>query len=91
MERYGFHHKFHKKIERGNIIYLVCTKHGYKNEKCKGKTKFDRKTGKVFIYIKCINYKNLHTTITYEEFKNYYINLNYYTIILKYSKNNINI
>ena len=59
---------FTKKIERGNIIYLVCTKRGNKNEKCKGKAKFDRKTGKVVIYNKCVNDKNLHTTINYEEF-----------------------
>ena len=45
---------FTKKIERGNIIYLICTKHGNKNEKLKGKTKFDGKTGKVIIYFKSI-------------------------------------
>ena len=62
---------FTKKIERGNIKYLVCTKHGNKNEKFKGKTKFDHKTGKVIIYNKYINDKYLHTKITYEDIKKY--------------------
>lgn len=47
----------------------MCTKRGNKSNICKGKAKYDRKTGEIIIYNLCKNDKNLHVKMDYEEFK----------------------
>ena len=59
-----------KKSEYGNLIYLVCTKRGVNGKDCKGKAKFDRKTGKIAIYERINNDKNNHNKIKFEDFVN---------------------
>ena len=66
---------YKKKSESKNLVYLVCSKRGYNNDKCKGKAKFNRKDGTVTIYEKCINEEGNHDNIDFEAFyKNYQIN-----------------
>ena len=62
---------FTKKYEQGNIIYLVCNKRGYNSKKFQGKLKYNKETGKVFIYSKCINNNN-HLLLNYDKFREFY-------------------
>lgn len=61
-------------------LYLVCNKRGSLNGKCQGKAKYIKKSGLLIIYEKCINTKNNHSSITYENFKEMYYNNNFSNI-----------
>lgn len=71
---------FNRKSESGNLVYLVCSKRGYDGKACKGKAKFDRNKGIVYIYDKCDNNKNNHNIIDYEYFREMYNQDNYKNI-----------
>ena len=71
---------YKKKSESKNIVYLVCSKRGYNNEKCKGKAKLNRKDGKLIMYEKCNNEDGSHDNIDFEKFFQMNKNNNYNNI-----------
>ena len=80
MERWGFYYPIHKKKESAKTIYLVCSKRGINSKICPEKAKFDKSTGRVDIYKKCINKNNNHNSIDLEEFKKIYLSKNFNNI-----------
>ena len=72
--------KFTKKSQTANNVYLTCSKRGVNNQKCRGKGKYNIKTGILQIYEKCVNDKDLHTTMSLENFYDFYKQNNYENI-----------
>ena len=72
-----------KKKESSNTVFLVCNKRGNKSHNCPGKARYNKITGKVEIYEKCININNSHNSITLEKFKEMYIINNFGNIDFK--------
>ena len=71
---------YKKKSESKNLVYLVCSKRGYNNDKCKGKAKFSRNNGKVIIYEKCNNEDGSHHNINFDYFYELYQSNSYKNI-----------
>ena len=76
MERSKFFNDFYKKTESKNTIYLVCNKRGYSSNICPGKAKFNKDTGELSIYEKCINNNN-HNKVDYKEFRIFFNSKNF--------------
>ena len=72
--------KFTKKSQTANNVYLTCSKRGINNQKCRRKAKYNIKTGILQIYEKCVNDKDLHTTMSLENFYDFYKQNNYENI-----------
>ena len=76
-EEMEFITEFNKKYEKGNIVYLACSKRGTNSDTCKGKAKYNKKSGLVQIYEYCTNNINLHYNLNFDEFKEMYNKNNY--------------
>ena len=76
----NFQTTYTKKNEYGNLIYLVCSKRGYSSNICPGKAKYNKETGKLIIYEKCINNKNNHNLLDINLFRNHFKNNEYKNI-----------
>lgn len=55
--------EFTRKKESNKWVYLVCTKRGSKKNPCPGKAKFEKETGVIYVYEKCINTNNTHNQL----------------------------
>ena len=69
-----------QKKESAKTIYLVCSKRWINSKICPWKAKFDKSTGRVDNYKKCINKNNNHNTIDLEEFKKINLSKNFNNI-----------
>lgn len=65
-----------KKEIQKNFIYLTCTKRGNNGQKCHGKAKFEKSTGKIIIYEKCDHSNNNHYLIEYDNLQNFFMQMN---------------
>ena len=74
---------FNKKYEKGNIVYLVCSKRGTNSDKWRGKAKYYKKTGEIIIYNKCTNDPIIHNTIDINKFEQLYHDDNFNNIYMK--------
>ena len=63
---------FTKKYERGNNIYLSCSKRGPQSDKCPGKAKYEKNSWLIQIYESCVNDIELHNQINFDIFKKMY-------------------
>ena len=59
---------------------MVCSKRDYTCNICSGKAKFFKDTDKLVIYEKYINYKNNHSILDINLFRNYYKRKDYKSI-----------
>ena len=60
---------FTKKYERGNNIYLTCSKRGSNSDKCPGKAKYEKNNNIIKIYESCVNNPEMHNQINFGLFK----------------------
>ena len=74
------YYNLQKKSESKNLVYLVCSKRGYNNDKCKGKAKFSRNNGKVIIYENCNNEDGSHDNTNFDYFYELYQSNSYKNI-----------
>lgn len=56
---------------------MVCTKRGNQSKDCPGKAKYEKESGKIYIYQKCNNNNEKHNKIDFEEFKDSYYKKQY--------------
>ena len=71
---------FTKKYERGNNVYLACSKRGPNNDKCKGKAKHEKNKNIIKIYESCVNNPVLHNQTNFSTFKQMYEQNNFNNI-----------
>ena len=60
---------FTKKYERGNNIYLTCSKRGPNSDKCPCKAKYEKNNNIIKIYESCVNNPEMHNQLNFGLFK----------------------